>query len=117
MTLQYKLLAAVALLLLAFAGGSAAAYKFMVPKLEIERNAKAVCQHANEGNDAVIRSLQNEVVKAQSSCAGRLKQKDETIRRMQAIDNLTPGGNDVTSNNTGTGDPILVELNRMFSLR
>jgi hypothetical protein len=132
MTIQYKLLAAAAVLLLAFTGGGMAVYKYMASQIEMERSAKAACLHANEGNDAVIRSLQVEVVKAQQSCSGRLHEKDETIKRMQAIDNLTsaptktssPNGSigDMVSSSGGSNanssvhsDSILAELNRMFA--
>ncbi len=76
------------------------------------------CQDANAMSQATIGSMKAELQSTQTSCTARLKQKERTAAEITRIDNLKPGvkANETKGNagNSGTGDPILDGLNRLY---
>ena len=76
------------------------------------------CQDANATSQATIGSMKAELQSAQKSCTTRLRQKERTAAEITRIDNLRPGvkANETKGNagNSGTGDPILDGLNRLY---
>jgi len=84
-------------------------------KLEVKKLEEALkqCEMANESNLKTISALKLELVKANKLCSARAKVYRQTIKRLQEIDALEPkseGGNE-----TDSSDPILLELNRLFT--
>jgi len=71
------------------------------------------CVSANESAQKTISSLQSEIKKANKLCKARLDIKEKVIKRIQEIDALNPE-QEGENNEKNTGDPILLELNRMF---
>ena len=86
--------------------------------LSISQNNEALCKTANTENQATIASLQKEVKDALQGCDARLTIKDKTLQNLKRISELKPAeikeGAHEDKGTTGSDDPILDELNRMF---
>lgn len=93
-----------------------------IDTLQVERTKTkqelTVCQDANAINQATIGSMKADLQSVQTSCTTRLRQRERTAAEIKRIDSLKPGvKTDETDSNTvgsGSGDPILDGLNRMF---
>lgn len=89
-------------------------------KLELAKTGQelTVCQDANQAGQATIGNLKTELQSAQKSCTTRLRQKEHTAAEITRIDGLKPGvkanETNASTGGSGTGDPILDDLNRMF---
>ena len=100
--------------------GKAKQIQIDTAKVELTKTQQelAMCQDANATSQATITSMKAELQSAQRSCTARLKQKERTAAEITRIDNLKPGvkANDTRGNagNSGTGDPILDGLNRLY---
>jgi hypothetical protein len=76
----------------------------------------SACQGANAENIKTIDGLQIEVANANGICDSRLKTKEGLVKRLQEIDNLKPrASKNEAGNPTDAADPLLGELNGMFT--
>ena len=71
----------------------------------------SIFKDAKAEQDKTIKALQDEITKGNKSCQERLASKDETIRRLQEIDNM--GGYDASTGN----NPLRDSLNGMYNHR
>jgi hypothetical protein len=69
---------------------------------------------ANESNLKTISALKLDIAKANRLCSARVKIHRHTLKKLQEIDALEPNPNG-GGNETNSSDPILLELNRMFT--
>lgn len=81
------------------------------------RTDLSAAQTANKTNQETIKGLQKEIKSTSNICSSRLKVKDNVIAGLKHIDNLKPKteGKDNEKDISAVDDPILHELNRMFS--
>jgi len=86
-------------------------------KLEEKKLQEALkqCEEANESNLKTISDLKLELSKANRLCSARAKIHRHMIKRLQEIDALEPNPKSEGENETDSSDPILLELNRMFT--
>jgi hypothetical protein len=72
------------------------------------------CAQTNKSNTDTIKALQGEVDTGAKSCESRLAVKEQTIRRLRAIDQLKGDTDEKVANYTSSGSDLLNELNRMW---
>jgi predicted RNase H-like nuclease (RuvC/YqgF family) len=85
-------------------------------RLEAKKLEEALkqCEGANESNLKTISALKLEVAKANRLCSTRVKIHRQALKRLQEIDALEIDPNR-GENEKDSSDPILLELNRMFT--
>lgn len=72
------------------------------------------CTDANQSNLETIERLKSEVKRTNKLCSERIKLHGKILKRLQEIDSLEPNKTE-EGNETATFDPILFELNKLFS--
>ena len=88
------------------------AWKIQGQRLDVCKTQQKVCVSANEENSKTIIALKAEVKKATESCSARITSKDNTIKKLKQIDNLSgAGGKKNETTGVSSGDDILDALN------
>ena len=92
-----------------FGGG---AWKIQGMRLDSCKKNEAVCLTANAENTKTITAQKAEIKKATESCSARITSKDNTIKKLKQIDNLSgTGGKKNEATGVSSGDDILDALN------
>lgn len=94
----------------------AAAVYFYRTEVKTVKVDLAACQSANDESTQTIAKMKDEIKNAYALSDKRMQVKETLVRRLQEIDSITvPGEKDEKSDAVAGGDPLLDELNRMFS--
>jgi Mg2+ and Co2+ transporter CorA len=85
-------------------------------RLEAKKLEEALkqCEGANESNLKTISALKLDIAKANRLCSARAKAYRQALKRLQEIDALEIDPKE-GENERDSSDPILLELNRMFT--
>ncbi len=116
----YAIICAIGIAIGAAIGGGAAWWVQGVRIGHLQANIETLtaqlksCQDANLTGQVTIGDLNAEIRNANGICDTRLKTKEDLVKRLQEIDNLEQGKKDEKGSNANT-DPLLGELNRMFT--
>ncbi len=92
--------------------GFGSAWKIQGLRLDVCKKNEAVYLTANAENTLTIAAQKAEIEKLNKSCTARIASKDQTIRKLKQIDNLSgAGGKKNETTGVSSGDDILDALN------